>query len=88
MNKENWGGKGLFSLYFYITVHHQRQSRQEVLQDRNLQAGADTEATEACSLLAAFHGLLSLVSYRMPDHQARDGTTDNGLVIDGGISYY
>jgi hypothetical protein len=25
------------------------------------------------------HGLLSLLSYRTPDYQARDGTTHNGL---------
>jgi hypothetical protein len=26
------------------------------------------------------HGFLSLLSYRIQDHQARDGTTHNGLV--------
>jgi hypothetical protein len=44
MTKAIWGGKGLFSLCFHITVHHQRKSGQELKQGRNLEAGADTEA--------------------------------------------
>jgi hypothetical protein len=52
MTKATWGGKGLFSSHFHITVHHQRKSGQELKQDRNLEAGADAEALERCCLLA------------------------------------
>ena len=38
--------KGSFGLYFYITVHHQRKSVQELKNGRNLEAGADAEAME------------------------------------------
>jgi hypothetical protein len=48
------GGKGLFSLNFHITVHHQRKSGLELKQGRNLEAGADTAAMEECCLLACF----------------------------------
>jgi hypothetical protein len=52
MAKETSGGKGLFSLCFHITVHHQRKAKQELEQGRNLEAGVDTEAMEG--LLAGF----------------------------------
>jgi hypothetical protein len=35
------GGKGLFSLYFHITVHHQKKLEQELTQGRTLEAGVD-----------------------------------------------
>ena len=52
MTKASWGGKGLFSLCFHVTVHHQRKSGQELKQGRNLEAGADTEAKKRYCLLA------------------------------------
>lgn len=43
-----WGrGKGLFGLHFHITIHHQRKSGQEIKQHKNVEAGADAEATES-----------------------------------------
>ena len=50
--KATCGGKGFFSSYFHITVHHRRKSEQKLQQSRNLEAGADAEATEECCLLA------------------------------------
>jgi hypothetical protein len=49
--KATWGGNDLFGLGFPINVHHKRKSEQELKQGRNLEAGADTEAMEACCLL-------------------------------------
>ena len=46
------GGKGLFGLYFLITVHHQRKSGQELKQGKNLEAGVDVEAMK--ELLTGF----------------------------------
>jgi hypothetical protein len=48
----SWGKRSLFDLYFYFAI--QRKSRQELRQDRNLEAGADTEAREWCCSLAYF----------------------------------
>jgi hypothetical protein len=45
----------------------------------NLEAGADTEVLEGAAYWLAPHGLLSLFSYGIQDHQPRDGTTHNGL---------
>jgi hypothetical protein len=39
----SWGGKGLFGLYFHITVYHKRKSEKEFKQGRNLEVGADAE---------------------------------------------
>ena len=50
--KSSWGGKGLFSLYFHIAVHHWKKSGEEFIQRRSLEAGADVEAMEGCCLLA------------------------------------
>jgi hypothetical protein len=36
----------LFGLYFYITVHHQKKSRQELKQGRNQEAEADAQDME------------------------------------------
>jgi hypothetical protein len=41
-------------------------------------AGADADAMEGCSLLLAYPGLLSLLSYRTQDYQPRDGSTHKG----------
>ena len=48
----SWEGKGLFSVYLHIAVHHQRKSGLELTQGRSLEAGADAEAMERCPLLA------------------------------------
>jgi hypothetical protein len=56
----SWGGKGLFSLHFYIVVHHQRKSGQELTQGRNLEARTDAEAMEECCLLDCFPWLSQL----------------------------
>jgi hypothetical protein len=70
-----WGNR-LFGLHFHVPVHHWRKAEQELTQGRNLEAGAEAEATVVgCCLLACYHGLLSLVSYRTQDHQLREGTT-------------
>ena len=50
--KESPREKDLFSLPVYIAVHHQIKSGQELKQDRNLEEGADAEATEGYCLLA------------------------------------
>lgn len=68
--KQIVGEKGLFGLDFHIPVHHQRKSRQELKQGRNLEAGADAMRSAACS--ACF-------LYRTQDHQPRDGTTHKWL---------
>jgi hypothetical protein len=46
-------GKDSLGFCFHITttVHQQRKSRQELKLGRNLEAGADVEAMEECSLL-------------------------------------
>jgi hypothetical protein len=49
--KVSWGGMGLFGLNFYIIVHLQSKSGPELRQERNLEMGADEEATEECCLL-------------------------------------
>jgi hypothetical protein len=48
-------------------------------QGRNLEAGADAEAMEGAAYWLAPPGLLCLLSYRIQDHQPRDGPTHNGL---------
>jgi len=57
-DKGGLGGKGLFSLHFHSTVHHWQESGQELKQERNLEAGADAEAMEKCSLLVCLACLL------------------------------
>ena len=53
-----------------------KKSWQELTQGRILEAGADTE--DAAFWLTA-HSLLSLLFYRIQDHQPRDGTTHHRL---------
>lgn len=36
--------KDLFNFHFYITVHHWRESKEELKEGRNLKTGADAEA--------------------------------------------
>jgi hypothetical protein len=71
MSRSNLEKKDNFSLHFYITVCHQRNSGQELKHGRNLEAEADSEAMEKHCLLACSHGLLSLLSYSFQDHQLR-----------------
>ena len=73
--KANWGEEGLV----HITVHHQRKSGQELMQSRNLEAGADAEAMGSAAYCLDLLGLLSLLSSTTQDHQFRDGTTHSGL---------
>ena len=73
--KASWEGKGLFGLHFHAAVHLWRKSRQELKQERILEAGTDTEAMEGAAYWLASHGLLNLFSYKTQDHQPRDGTT-------------
>jgi hypothetical protein len=71
-----WGGKGLFSVYFHIAVHHQRKSGLELRQVRK-QELMQRPWGDVCYWLAS-PGLLSLLSYRTQDYQPRDSTTRNG----------
>jgi len=60
VTKVTWGGKGLCSSYFHITVHYQRKSGQELKQGRTLEAGADAEAMQYCTLVACSSWLTQL----------------------------
>jgi hypothetical protein len=67
----------------YFT-HHSYNSptkavRVETHKGRNLEAGADAEATEGAASWLASHGLLSLLSYRTQGYQPRSDTTYNRL---------
>ena len=46
--KESWGRKVLFNLYFHIAAHHQKKIGQELKQASNPEAGADAEVMEGC----------------------------------------
>jgi hypothetical protein len=80
MTKATSGGKALFSLCFHITVHHQRQSGQELIQSRNLEAGTDAEVMEECCLLVCSLWLAQPAFLQNSGHKLRDSTTHNGLV--------
>ena len=76
------GGKkleeGLFSLHFYITVHHQGKSGQEPKQCRNLEARADAEAVEEC--LLACSSCLPLPTFlQNPGLPAQEWYSHDGL---------
>ena len=73
--KSKLGRKG----FIWLILPHHCSSGQELIQGRNVEAGAGAEAMEECCLLACFPGLFSLLSYRPQDHQPRNGTTHNGL---------
>ena len=68
---------------YYISILY---SVIEGSQDRNT-SRAGTWRQELTQRSAAYwlalHGLLSLLSYRTPDHQPRDGPTRNGLGLPG-----
>jgi hypothetical protein len=72
--KASWGGKSLFGLHFLITVHHQRKLRQELKQDRNLEQELLQRPWIVAAYLLDLHGLLTLLSYRTPDHHPSNGT--------------
>jgi hypothetical protein len=69
----SWGGKGLFSLHFHVSGHHQRKSGLELKQVRK-QKLMQRPWRDVPYWLAS-PGLLSLLSYRTQDYQPRDGTT-------------
>ena len=74
-NKASWRGKDLLGLHFRVTVYRWTKLGQE-LKTGHLEAGADAEVFEGCSLLVCSHDLLSLLSYRT---QPGVGSTHNGL---------
>jgi hypothetical protein len=76
MTKATWGGKGLFGLHFHSII--KSKSGQEFKQGRNLQAGADAEATEQCYLLAYSLWLAQPAFLQNPGPPAWGGT-HNGL---------
>ena len=76
MTKNNVKRKGLFSLYTCIIVNHWKKLGQEFKQGWNLE-GEAIRGSAAYWLVS--HGLLSLRSYRMQNHQPRGGTNHNGL---------
>jgi hypothetical protein len=77
MTKKQLGRKGFIQLTFphcYSSLKEVRTGTQA-----GQKAGADAEAMEGCSLLAAFPGLISLLSYRIQDYQPREGLSQKGL---------
>ena len=72
--KANWGGKGLFILYFIVEESWDKNSKQ----GRNLEAAADAEAREGCSLTA---WLLNLLSYRTQEYLPKDDSTHSELNV-------
>jgi hypothetical protein len=71
----SWGGKGLFSLQFHVAVHHQKKSGLEIKQVRK--HGLIQRPWRNVTHWLASPDLLSLLSCRTKDYQARDGTTHN-----------
>jgi hypothetical protein len=72
----SWGGKGLFSLYFHIAIHHQKKSGLELKQVRK-QELMQRPWRDVPYWLAS-PGLLILLFYRTQDYQLRDATTHKG----------
>ena len=66
---------GFSGLCFHTTVHHWRNSGQELEQGRNLEAGTEAEAMGAASWLTLY-GLISLLLYRSQEHQPTLGGTN------------
>jgi hypothetical protein len=79
MTKSKLGREGLLSFYFHISLHHQRKSRQEFKQGRNLKQRVMQRPGRGTAYWLAHDGLLSLLCYRTQNHQSRDGTTHNRL---------
>jgi hypothetical protein len=61
-NKAGWVREDLFSLYFFIAVHHCRKPEQEFKQDMNLEAGTDAKILEKLCLVAR-SSLFALSAY-------------------------
>lgn len=62
-NQDNFEGKGLFCLYFHVTVHHRGKSEQELKQGKNLEAGTKAQAMGKHYLLFAPYGLINLLFF-------------------------
>jgi hypothetical protein len=73
----SWGEKDFFSLYFYIVVHHQRKSGQELRAGTWRQELMQRPWRDVTYWIAS-PGLLSFLSYRTQNYQPGDGTTHNG----------
>ena len=59
-DQSNLRRNGFCGLHFHSAVSHQRKSRQELKQGRNLEAEAHAEAMKGCCLLACFLWLTQL----------------------------
>ena len=67
-------------LYFHTIVHHWKKSGQELLnRAKNWRQELMQRPWRGAAYWLAPHGLVSLISYKIQDHQPRDGTTHNGL---------
>jgi|UPI0000F50548 hypothetical protein len=73
MVKSKLARKVLTELYFHI----HRRSVKELKQGRSMEAGADGEDIGSSAYWLAYHGLLSLLSYRTQNYQPMDDTTHN-----------
>jgi hypothetical protein len=60
-------------------VHHWGKSGQELTQGRNLEAGADAEDMEDAAYWLASQGSLSLLPYKVQDHQPKADITNQEL---------
>jgi hypothetical protein len=87
VTKATLGGKGFFSLCFYITDHHQKKSGQELKQGGDLEQELMQSPWRVAAYWLAPHGFLSLFSYRTEVYQPRDGFTHNGLGPPQSITY-
>jgi hypothetical protein len=77
MTKNQVGEERVYSAYtFHIAVDHKRKSRLELKQVKK-QELMQRPKRDVLYWLAS-PGLLSLLSYRTQDYQARDGTTHKG----------
>jgi hypothetical protein len=79
MTKKKTGREGFIQLTLPYCCSSPKEVRTGT--QASQEAGADAEAMEGCSLLAASPGLLSLLSYRTQDYQPRDDTTTVGPPI-------
>jgi hypothetical protein len=76
MTKKQVGEERVYWAYTSILLFITKEVRSGT--QAGQEAGADAEAMEGCSLLAASPGLLSLLSYRTQNYQPRDGITHKG----------
>ena len=63
MTKAVWGGKGLFNLHFYIIVHHQRKSGQELSRAGAWRQKPMQRLWRNAAYWLTPHGLLILLSF-------------------------